>query len=144
MNTFVIPIMLDRLGWKTFVIFGCFNFCKSPHPPPHTQNPPFFPPFQSNSAMTVFFPIIYLVYPEVSGRTLEEVNLLFTSDSLLVRDNMKEYHRMIDEAGGNVAVAERRLLDMVDAEAAGHEEDREAIAEGGKEKEGVHEEHVEK
>lgn len=94
--------------------------------------------------MTVFFPIIYLVYPEVSGRTLEEVNLLFTSDSLLVRDNMKEYHRMIDEAGGNVAVAERRLLDMVDAEAAGHEEDREAIAEGGKEKEGVHEEHVEK
>jgi hypothetical protein len=42
--------------------------------------------------------------------------LLFCSDSVLVKDNMREYQRMMDEAGGNVAVATRRLLDIVDQE----------------------------
>jgi hypothetical protein len=60
-----------------------------------------------------------LLYPEVAGRSLEEVNLLFTSNSLLANENMKEYRRLIDEAGGNVAVAERRLFDSVDAETEG-------------------------
>lgn len=59
-------------------------------------------------------PIVWFIYPEVSGRSLEEVNLLFTSDSLFVGPNMKEYHRLVDEAGGNFAVAERGLLDSVD------------------------------
>lgn len=59
-------------------------------------------------------PIIWFFYPEVSGRTLEEINLLFTSDSLLVSSNMKEYHRRLDEAGGNFAVAGRRLINEVD------------------------------
>lgn len=88
-TTFVIPIMLSRLGWSSFLVFGCFNI--------------------------IAMPIIWFIYPEVAGRTLEEVNLLFTADSLLASANMKEYHRLLDEAGGNVAVAERRLLDSVDA-----------------------------
>jgi len=88
MNTFVIPIMLDRLGWVTFILFGVFNI--------------------------IAIPVIYYIYPEVAGKTLEEVNLLFTSDSLLAKENVKEYHRLISEAGGNVAVATRRLLDIVD------------------------------
>jgi hypothetical protein len=67
----------------------------------------------------VALPVIWLVYPEVAGRSLEEVNLLFTSNSLLVSENMKEYHKLVEEAGGNVAVAERRLLDLVDAEVEG-------------------------
>lgn len=82
--------MLSRLGWASFLVFGCFNI--------------------------IAIPVIWFIYPEVSGRTLEEVNLLFTADSLLASANMKEYHRMLDEAGGNVAVAERRLLDSVDGE----------------------------
>jgi hypothetical protein len=72
----------------------------------------------------VALPIIYFIYPEVSGKSLEEINLLFTSDSLLVSENMKEYHRLLDESGGNVAVAERRLLDLVDAEVEGKEPSR--------------------
>jgi hypothetical protein len=44
------------------------------------------------------------------------MNLLFASPSLLVSANKAEYDRMIDEAGGNIAVAERRLFDSVDVE----------------------------
>ncbi|KAK5462759.1 hypothetical protein LTS15_002471 [Exophiala xenobiotica] len=88
MTTFVIPIMLNRLGWATFIFFAAMN--------------------------AVSGPIIYLFYPEVANKTLEEIDLLFTSNSLLVKKNMQEYHRRVAEAGGNVAVAARRLLDEVD------------------------------
>ena len=88
MTQFVIPIMLNRLGYGTYLFFGCMN--------------------------AVAMPIIYFFYPEVAKRSLEEVNLLFTSDSLLVKKNMVEFDRRIDEAGGNVAVAARRLLEEVD------------------------------
>lgn len=90
MTQFVIPILLDKLGWATYVFFGALNI--------------------------VAFPIIWLIYPEVAGRSLEEVSLLFTSDSIFASQNMKEYKRRIVEAEGNVAVAVRRLLDEVDGE----------------------------
>lgn len=92
MTQFVIPILLDKLGWATYVFFGALNI--------------------------LAFPIIWLGYPEVAGRSLEEVSLLFTSDSIFVGKNMKEYNRRVDEAGGNVAVAVRRLLDEVDGESS--------------------------
>ena len=88
MNTFVIPIMLSRLGYGTFLFFGCMNI--------------------------VVAPIVYAFYPEVAGRTLEEINLLFTSESLLARNNMQEYDRRLGEADGNVVVAAKRLMDEVD------------------------------
>ncbi|KAA6415066.1 MAG: Sugar transporter STL1 [Lasallia pustulata] len=88
MNTFFIPITLSRLGWKIFIMFGCFNI--------------------------IAMPIIWFIYPEPANKTLEEVNLLFTSDSLLVGKNMADYRRLVDEAGGNITVAERRLLDSID------------------------------
>ena len=75
MTQFVIPIMLDRLGWATYVFFGAMNI--------------------------VVMPVVYFFYPEVAKRSLEEINLLFTSDSLLVGKNMDEYQRRIDEAGGD-------------------------------------------
>ena len=62
----------------------------------------------------VVMPIIHFFYPETAGRSLEEVDLLFASDSLLVSKNMAEYDRRVAEAGGNIAVAARRLLDEVD------------------------------
>lgn len=88
MTQFVIPILLDKLGWATFLLFGALN--------------------------AVAFPIVWLTYPEVAGRSLEDVSLLFTSDSILVRENMKEYHRRKNEAGGDTAVAVRTLLAEVD------------------------------
>ena len=63
----------------------------------------------------VAIPAVWFIYPETRGRSLEEINLLFASPSLLVSANEKEYTRMVQEAGGNTAVAERRLLDEVDA-----------------------------
>ncbi len=89
-TTFVIPIMLSHIGWWSFVFFGCMNI--------------------------VVMPIIHFFYPETAGRSLEEVDLLFTSDSPLVSKNMAEYNRRLAEAGGNVAVAARRLLDEVNGE----------------------------
>ena len=86
---FVIPIMLSRLGYGTFLFFGAMN--------------------------AISAPIIYFFYPEVANKTLEEVNLLFTSESLLVRKNMAAYHARLDAANGNVAVAARRLFDEVDS-----------------------------
>lgn len=91
MTTFVIPIMLGNIGWWSFIFFGCMNF--------------------------VAMPIVHFFYVETAGRSLEEIDLLFANDSPLVSRNMAEYNRRVAEAGGNVAVAARRLLDEVDGEA---------------------------
>ena len=50
---------------------------------------------------------------EPANRTLEEVNLLFTSDSLLVKRNMAVYQARLDAANGDIAVAEKNLFDEV-------------------------------
>lgn len=89
-TTFVIPVMLSNIGWWSFIFFGCMNF--------------------------VCMPIIHFFYPETAGRSLEEVDLLFSSDSLLVSKNMAEYDRRVVEAGGSVVVAARKLLNEVDSE----------------------------
>jgi hypothetical protein len=87
MTQFVIPILLNNLGYGTYIFFGAMNI--------------------------VAMPIVWFFFPEVAKRSLEEVNLLFTSDSLLVSKNMEEFDRRLAEAGGDVAVASRTLLDEV-------------------------------
>ncbi|KAJ3454812.1 hypothetical protein MRS44_013412 [Fusarium solani] len=88
MTQFVIPIMLRNLGYGTYIFFGAMNI--------------------------VAMPIVWFLFPEVAKRSLEEINLLFTSDSLLVSENMKDYHRRVGEADGDIAVASRVLLDEAD------------------------------
>ncbi|OOQ83646.1 putative mfs monosaccharide protein [Penicillium brasilianum] len=90
LTTLLIPIMLANIGYGTFILFACFNI--------------------------IAIPAVYFIYPETNGRSLEEMNLLFASPSLLVKANKREYDRMLIEAGGNIAVAERRLFESVDAE----------------------------
>jgi hypothetical protein len=106
LTTLLIPIMLKTLGYGTFLLFGSFNISMSVTPLYHLLLMFFF--------ILVAIPAVYFLYPEVCGRSLEEVNLLFTSSSLLVASNKREYKRRLAEAGGHVAVAERRLLDEVD------------------------------
>lgn len=88
MTTFLIPIMLSGIGWWTFIFFGVMN--------------------------VVVLPIIYFFYVEPAGHSLEEVNLLFVSDSPLVKENETEYNRRVAAAGGNAALAALRLMEEVD------------------------------
>lgn len=50
----------------------------------------------------------------MAKKSLEEVNLLFTSDSVLVSKNMAAYRARIEDANGDVALAARRLFDEAD------------------------------
>ncbi|KAF3917547.1 hypothetical protein AA313_de0201666 [Arthrobotrys entomopaga] len=47
----VTPIMVDRIGWGTYLFFACVNAC--------------------------FLPIIYFWYPETRKRSLEEIDIIF-------------------------------------------------------------------
>lgn len=87
-TTLALPSMFQALGWKTLIVFACFN--------------------------VVSLPLVYFFFPETANRSLEEVNLLFSLDNPIEYKNEAEYQRMLYEANGNAAVAERRLLDSVD------------------------------
>jgi sugar porter (SP) family MFS transporter len=53
-NFFVVmitPIMIDNIGWGTYLFFAVVNLC--------------------------FIPFIYIYYPETRGRSLEEIDLIF-------------------------------------------------------------------
>jgi sugar porter (SP) family MFS transporter len=86
-TTLAIPTMFETLGWQTFLVFACLN--------------------------AACLPLTYFFLPETANRSLEEINLLFTLNNPFVSKNEAAYRKRIEEAGGNVAVAERRLLDSV-------------------------------
>lgn len=88
-TTLVIPSMFSALGWKTLIVFGCFNFAS--------------------------LPLVYYFFPETLGRSLEEVNLLFAAQSPWVQANEEEYQRRVADAARNVAAAERRLLEEIES-----------------------------
>jgi len=53
-NFFIVmitPVLIENIGWGTYLFFAALNAC--------------------------FFPILYFFYPETSGRTLEEIDLIF-------------------------------------------------------------------
>lgn len=87
-TTLVIPSMFATLQWKTLIVFGSFNFLS--------------------------LPLVYYFFPETNGRTLEEINLLFAYRKPFVKANEVEFAAMLTAAGGDVALAERRLMDEVD------------------------------
>ncbi|KAL0262213.1 hypothetical protein SLS55_003652 [Diplodia seriata] len=52
----VVPVMIDSIGWGTYLFFAVVNAC--------------------------FFPIIYFFYPETRMRSLEEIDLIFAKGFL--------------------------------------------------------------
>ncbi|KAI4725568.1 general substrate transporter [Aureobasidium sp. EXF-10728] len=58
-NFFIVmitPVLIDSIGWGTYLFFAALN--------------------------ALFFPVIYYFYPESSGRTLEEIDLIFAKGYL--------------------------------------------------------------
>ena len=47
----ITPIGIDSIGWRFYIIWTVFNFS--------------------------FVPIVYFFYPETSGRSLEEIDVIF-------------------------------------------------------------------
>ena len=106
-TTLVIPSMFATLQWKTLSVFASFNYAS--------------------------LPPVYFFFLETNGRTLEEINLLFAAESLFVKGNEKKFRKRLDEAGENVAKAERRMIDEVDeASEIGSSADEESHLEGKK------------
>lgn len=60
----VTPYMIASIGWITFLIFGAFNF--------------------------LAIPIVWALYPETSNKTLEELDVVFSTKSWLVWNAEKE------------------------------------------------------
>lgn len=47
----ITPVLITSIGWGTYLFFGILN--------------------------ALFLPVIYFLYPETSGRSLEEIDLIF-------------------------------------------------------------------
>ncbi|KAF2474033.1 general substrate transporter [Lindgomyces ingoldianus] len=56
MIVMITPVMLDNIGWATYLVFAVINAC--------------------------FFPIIFFFYPETKRRSLEEIDLIFAKGYL--------------------------------------------------------------
>ncbi|ORY02663.1 general substrate transporter [Clohesyomyces aquaticus] len=64
-GTLLVPIMFNGINEKTYYVFG--------------------------AAMFFYIPIVYCFLPETSGRTLEQMDMLFASKSMLVWNEEKEF-----------------------------------------------------
>ena len=80
--------MLTGIGWGTFCLFGCINVC--------------------------FIPVIWFFYPETSGRSLEEVDLIFARGYIdkvsyvkAAKDMPRMDHKQIDEEFKRLGLADR-------------------------------------
>jgi hypothetical protein len=78
--TLLCPVMFNAIGEKTLYIFGASNF--------------------------IGLAMVWAFYPETSQRTLEEMDMLFASDSWFVWDAEKEFARQV-EANPNLAHVNR-------------------------------------
>jgi hypothetical protein len=47
----ITPVLIEKIQWGTYLFFGVLNAC--------------------------FLPVIYFLYPETAGRSLEEIDLIF-------------------------------------------------------------------
>ncbi|CDZ98692.1 general substrate transporter [Phaffia rhodozyma] len=68
--TEITPFLFNAIGFWTFILFAVLNFCT--------------------------LPFIYYWYPETAGRSLEEMDILFSADSILVHKQEKDLKRIAE------------------------------------------------
>ena len=87
--TLMLPIVFKALGEKTYYIFGIAN--------------------------VITLPMVYCFYPESNQRTLEEMNLLFASDSWFTWECEKNF-KLLKEQNPELVQAAERGHSVVDPE----------------------------
>jgi hypothetical protein len=74
--SYFVPPAFVNIKWKAYLIFGCFNVAMFIH--------------------------VFLCFPETSGKTLEEVEELFTTKSVKPWQTKVQYQKSRREEGGEV------------------------------------------
>ena len=85
----MLPYVFKALGEKTYYIFGAAN--------------------------AITLPMVYCLYPESNQRTLEEMNLVFASDSIWTWNEEKHF-RLLKEQNPELVQAAERGHSVVDPE----------------------------
>lgn len=85
--TLLCPVMFNAIGEKTFYVFGASN--------------------------VVGLVMVWAFYPESAQRTLEEIDMLFASDSWFAWDAEREYQRQIE---ANPGLKHRQNIQKQDVE----------------------------
>ncbi|KAK4618018.1 Sugar transporter STL1 [Fulvia fulva] len=88
--TLLCPVMFNAIGEKKLYIFGACN--------------------------VITIPMVWALYPETNGRTLEEMDLLFAADTPWVWDAERNFKRLKEE-NPDLVQAARRGASVVDPEA---------------------------
>jgi len=88
--TLLCPVMFAAIGEKTLYIFGIAN--------------------------VITIPMVWALYPETNGRTLEEMDLLFAADKPWVWDAERTFERLKAE-NPDLVIAASRHNSVVDPEA---------------------------
>lgn len=96
MVVMVTPVAFENIGWRTYIIFAVFNF----------------------AAM----PVIFFFFPETRGRSLEEIDLIFSESSSIFDavSKSKTMEKHFDSKGNMT----RSLAQDVENARAGHTEKR--------------------
>ena len=81
----ITPPMIATLGWATFLVFAAFNF------------------------LTI--PIVWALYPETASKTLEELDVVFSTKSMFVFRAEKELEKLKEENGGAVHLGDVDSID---------------------------------
>lgn len=66
----ITPVSISNIGWRTYVYFSVFNFC--------------------------FLPLIYFVYPETKGLSLEDIDKIFIGEKVYMH-----WSPAVDSEGGS-------------------------------------------
>lgn len=87
--TMMLPYVFKALGEKTYYVFGAAN--------------------------VITLPMVYCLYPESNQRTLEEMNLVFASDSIWTWEAEKNF-KLLKEQNPELVQAAQRGHSVIDPE----------------------------